>query len=188
MKNVIILHGSTDEEEFFDEHYPTGSNSHWLPWLQKKLINNGIETQTPEMTNQYNPNYNDWKHVFDQFTVTPETIFVGFSSGAGFMLRWLSDTSTKINKLIMVAPWLDPKEDYEDFVNKPIDPKIATQVDEIYTLHSDSDDEPGSKDSLEEIKQVLPNTKLIEFSNYGHFTLNDMKTEKFPELLDLILS
>lgn len=32
------------------------------------------------------------------------------SCGAGFLLRWLSENSVRIAKLILVIPWLDPNK------------------------------------------------------------------------------
>ena len=42
------------------------------------------------------------------------------------------------------------------------------------------------KKSLEIIKKKIQNIKIRNFENYGHFTFKDLKTEKFPELLEEI--
>ncbi len=60
MNNDIIIHGSCDKEEYFSDKYPSLSNSHWIPWLQKQLLINNIFTQTPEMPASYNPDYKKW--------------------------------------------------------------------------------------------------------------------------------
>ena len=91
MKNAIIIHGMTDKEECFSDQYSSLSNSHWLPWLQKQLFIQGILAQTPEMPTPYNPNYNLWLDVFKQFSINKETILVGHSGGAGFLLRFLCE-------------------------------------------------------------------------------------------------
>ena len=107
MTKVIVVHGCCTEREFFDEKTPSPSNNHWIPWIQKKLLMQGIAVQTPEMPNAYNPDYETWKTVFDQFTVDLETVLVAHSCGAGFLLRWLGETRRPVAKLILVAPWLD---------------------------------------------------------------------------------
>lgn len=48
------------------------------------------------------------------------------------------------------------------------------------------EDEAGKK-SLEIFHRALGG-KIIELKNHGHYTLNDMGTEQFPELLKVILA
>ena len=60
MKTAILIHGTCDEEEYFSDLYPSLSNSHWFPWLQKQLLIKGIFTQTPEMPDAYKPDYEKW--------------------------------------------------------------------------------------------------------------------------------
>ena len=110
MKNAIIIHGTCDEDEYFSDKYPSLSNSHWFPWLQKQLLINNIFTQTPEMPEAHKPDYDKWKKEFEKFDVNSETILVGHSCGGGFLIRWLSENKIKIKKLILVAPWLDSVE------------------------------------------------------------------------------
>ncbi len=109
MNNAIIIHGTCDEEEYFSDAYPSLSNSHWFPWLQKQLLIKSIFTQTPEMPEAYKPDYEKWKHEFERFSVDKETILIGHSCGGGFLIRWLSENKVEIDKLILVAPWLDPR-------------------------------------------------------------------------------
>lgn len=35
MMKALLLHGTCDKEEFFDENMSSLSNAHWFPWLQK---------------------------------------------------------------------------------------------------------------------------------------------------------
>ncbi len=57
MKTAIIVHGMPPKEEYFNSAYPSQSNKHWIPWIQKQLILNGILAQTPEMPEPYDPDY-----------------------------------------------------------------------------------------------------------------------------------
>ena len=63
MKKAILIHGYNNKEEFMDENRPASSNDHWFPWLQRQLLLNRIETQTPEMPGFYEPNYESWKKL-----------------------------------------------------------------------------------------------------------------------------
>ena len=187
MKNAIILHGTCDKDEYFSDKYPSLSNSHWFPWLQKQLLINNILTQTPEMPEAYSPDYEKWRREFEKFDINSETILIGHSCGAGFFIRWLSENKVKIKKLILVAPWLDPdKEKTDSFFNFEISKDISDNSEEIHLLVS-MDDDNDILESVNIIKNNIPKIRLHEFSNLRHFTYKHMKTDNFPELLEHIL-
>lgn len=188
MANAILLHGMPDKEEYYSDKYPSMSNSHWFPWLQKQLLIKDIHTETPEVVDAHKPVYKVWEKEFEQFNVNENTILVGHSCGAGFLLRWLSENKTNIKKLILVAPWLDPERTNTDtFFDFTVDSSIHTRTQEIHLFIS-KDDESDILTSFETIRGALPNATVHEFEDKGHFTLEEMKTEKFPELLETILS
>lgn len=183
MKNAILMHGMPYKEEYYSGKYPSASNSHWFPWLQKQLLMKDIVAHTPEIPDSWKPEYNKWKKEFERFNVGKETILVGHSCGAGFLLRWLTENKKTIDKLIFVAPWLDPDREYTtDFFDFTIDPKLEQRVQQIHIFIS-KDDEEDIHDSFKSIVEVLPKTTIHKFTNKGHFTRGEMKTEKFPELL-----
>jgi predicted alpha/beta hydrolase family esterase len=187
MKNAIIIHGTCDKAEYFSDKYPSLSNSHWFPWLQKQLLINNISTQTPEMPEAYSPDYEKWKREFEKFDVNSETILIGHSSGAAFLIRWLSENKVKINKLILVAPWLDPDEKrITSFFNFEIAKDIKERVAEIHLLVS-SDDHDDILESVNIIQNNISAIKYHEFHGFGHFTYGHMKSDGFPELLGYIL-
>ena len=189
MKNALIIHGTCDDSEYFSNAYPSLSNSHWLPWLQKQLLMKGIFTQTPEMPEANRPDYKKWKKEFERFEVNNETILVGYSCGGGFLTRWLTKNKIKIDKLILVAPWLDPnRKKTTSFFDFIIDPEIQKRVKKIHILFSVDDNVDGVLQSVEIIKKSLSRVKLHKFQNKSHFTFKDLETEKFPELLEILLS
>lgn len=186
MKNAILIHGTCDKEEYFDDSFPSLSNSHWFPWLQKQLLINNIFTQTPEMPEAYMPDYEKWVSEFKKFEINQDSILIGHSCGAGFLLRYLSENNISINKLILVAPWLDPeREKTTDFFNFDINQDLLKRIKEIHLLYS-LDDDNDILDSVKIIENNLKNIEIHKFSNHGHFTFGHMKTDKFPELLDII--
>ena len=92
----------------------------------------------------------------------------------------------QIKKLILVAPWLDPdRSKTTDFFDFKIDPDILLRATELHLLVSNDDDADIHK-SVSIITNVLPNINIHNFTGMGHFTYEQMKTEKFPELLELI--
>ena len=188
MKSAILLHGTCDkDEEYFNDQYPSLSNAHWFPWLQKQLLINNIFTQTPEMPEAYSPQYGLWKQEFEKLTIDEESILVGHSCGGGFLVRWLTENKIKVGKVVLVAPWLDPdRTKTTDFFDFLIDPKLIERVGEVHLLISD-DDEPDIHESVEIITKAIPGIKLHNFTGMGHFTYGQMKTEKFSELLAILV-
>jgi uncharacterized protein len=191
MKQVIIIHGLPDKEEVLGTTWPSPSNSHWIPWIQKQLTRKDIVCQTPEMPRSYNPEYLVHKQTLDQFDISDETILVGHSCGGGFLIRYFSENKdVNPKKIILVAPWLDPENylqelrpgsDYFDF---EIDESLSQRT-EIHCMYS-TDDESYILDSIEIIKDKLPNIHFHMFTDKGHFTEPDLGTKEFPELLELI--
>ena len=108
MKPAILIHGTCNHVEYFSDQYPSLSNSHWFPWLQKQLLMHGYLAQAPEMPNATRPKYEEWKDTFQRFPIDGETILIGHSCGAGFLLRWMSELPARVARLILVAPWIDP--------------------------------------------------------------------------------
>lgn len=73
----------------------------------------------------------------------------------------------------------------EEFYIYPIDETIKDRVGKIVIFTSDNEEDDGKK-SLEIYRQALDG-KVIELKGHGHYTMGDMGTNEFPELLELIL-
>jgi hypothetical protein len=186
MKNVYILHGCCDREEFADTSIPSGSNFHWIPWLQKQLIVRGYNCQTPEMPAPYAPDYHVWKGLFDIYPVDENTVLAGHSCGGGFLLRYLSENPKIMDKLVLVAPWLDPGRTRGDFLECKLDPALSERVREMHVFYSEDEPVDGVKETVDMVMDTYPSARLHKFTDHGHFCLDDMGTEKFPELLNVI--
>lgn len=188
MRNAIIVHGKPSKEEYYDPQFPSPSNYHWIPWLQKQLLINEIETYTPEMFHAYSPDYPTWKKEFERYEVTPDTILVGHSCGGGFLIRWLSENiDISVGKVVLVAPWLDPdREETTDFFNFEIDPELLKRTKSFTVFYATEDDKSILK-TIEIIQNKISDAQFKIFDGYGHFTQNDMKTSEFPELLEAVL-
>ena len=187
MKNAIIVHGMPDKSECDDPNIPSSSNDHWFPWLQKQLIVRGIAAHTPEIPHPYNPNYDVWKHEFERYEITPETILVGHSCGGGFLIRWLSEhQSVKVGKVLLVAPWLDPdREATTDFFEFKIDAQLADRTERLTIFNSDNDFDSIHK-SVQTLRGTIIGSEYREFHQYGHFCKEDLKSDEFPELLEAL--
>jgi len=188
MKTAIILHGMPSKEEYFSPGGSPQSTKHWLPWIQHQLILNGILAQTPEFPEPYEPVYEKWASVFEQFAIGEDTMLIGYSGGGGFLVRWLSENKVKVGKVVLVAPFLDSDHDEvkSNFFDFGIDENIAERTQGIFMIFS-VDDDREILDSVNRIRSKVKNIQIVELQKGGHFTMSDMKTEEFPELRDLLL-
>ncbi|MBC7581341.1 alpha/beta hydrolase [Aeromicrobium sp.] len=189
MRNAIIVHGTCDSHEYFSQDFPSASNNHWLPWLQKQLIINDIKADTPEMPHSYKPDYEVWKREVERFDIGPETMLVGHSCGGGFWVRYLSEhPNVRVGKVVLVAPWLDPSNTKKtDFFDFEFDPDLVSRTAGL-TIFNSSNDHEGIQWSAQIICNVLNHWTFKSFENYGHFCLNDMRTTEFPELLQELIA
>jgi predicted alpha/beta hydrolase family esterase len=135
----------------------------------------------------YEPNYQKWKNLLDKLSPDLNTILVGHSCGGGFLVRWLSENTSKVGKVFLVAPWLDPNKRIDhNFFDFKINTNLVSKTDGITILYSIDD---GSEiiNTVDILKSNVPNLQIEEFNGKGHFVLSSLKTEEFPELLELIL-
>ena len=184
----IIIHGCpSDAEKAMDPERRT-YDKHWIPWIKKQLITKGIDTEIPLMPSPWHPDYEKFKAEFEKYDVDENTILIGHSCGCAFLVRWLGETKRKIFKLILVAPWKIPDKD-DDFRKKfyiyPIDETIKDRVSQIVMFTADDEKEDG-KESLKIFHKALGGI-VIELKKHGHYTMQDMGTTEFPELLEVIL-
>ncbi len=186
--NAIIIHGMPSEQEYRDAlHSP--AQQHWLPWLKGNLEAQGISTAVPDMPVPYVPRYDAWKAALEQCELTTETILVGHSCGAGFLVRWLSEADTKVGRVVLVAPWIDPdceeRDLVEDFFDFTLDKHLVQKTGGI-TLFVSNDDEPAILKSAEKMIIEIPGITVHRFEDRGHFTAEDGVTA-LPELLEVVL-
>jgi predicted alpha/beta hydrolase family esterase len=198
VKKVILIHGWGDKDYFYDPNTPTASNSHWFPWLSNQLIIRDIHAVAIEMPKSYYPEYELWKKELERFELDEDTILVGHSCGGGFLVRYLSENNVKVGKVVLVAPWLgilSPEADNstdkntifdQTFFQFEIDKNLASETGGLSLIES-TNDMPGVKESIQIIKDSVNVVKITTLENKGHFTLKDLGTVEFPELLQEIL-
>lgn len=178
----IIIHWCPDDSN--DSSY----NKHWIPWLKKELNSKNIEVEVPLMPSPWEPDYDKFKNEFEKYDVDEDTVLVWHSCGCAFLVRRLWESKTKISKLILVAPWKindEWGEIRERFYNYTIDKRIKDRVKKIIIFSSDNE-EKNWKISLKLFHDEI-GWDIIELKSRGHYILSHMKTEKFPELLEIIL-
>lgn len=101
----------------------------------------------------------------------------------------MGETKKKIRKLILVAPWKIPSDEFDVNENElydfNIDPILKERVGQIIIFTSNNEDKDG-KESVKIYHNVLGG-KIIELKKHGHFIEKHMGTKEFPELLEEIL-
>lgn len=188
MKQVIIIHGCPSDAEKAMNPETRTYDKHWIPWTKEKLTEKGIKVETPFMPEPWYPNYEKFKAEFEKYEVTEDTILIGHSCGCAFLVRWLGETKKQVAKLILVAPWKIPDEGDEGrqkFYIYPIDETIKDRIQKIVMFTADDEEDDG-KESLNIFHQSLGG-EIIELKMHGHYTMGDMGTTEFPELLEVIL-
>jgi len=192
MKHAVLVHGFASKSEYYNPDYPSLSNCHWFPWLQKQLLMHEIAAQTPEIPRVYELNYNSWVRELERYDIGPHTQLVGHSCGGGFLVRWLSEhKAVHVGRVVLVAPWLGPtfedvtrlKPQVDAFFHFAIDSLLAGRTERLVVFNSD-DDHPAIQQSVQTLGAHVRGLDVREFHGYGHFCLGDkMKSEEFPELL-----
>jgi len=94
MKNAYIFHGTEGNPQ-----------ENWFPWLKKELEEVGVETIVPQLTDSAHPNMNEWLTEASTFKTGSDTILIGHSLGAVFILRML-ERGHKAKAVYLVAPFL----------------------------------------------------------------------------------
>lgn len=184
---VFILHGCPSDVEKAMNPETRTYDKHWIPYVKEKLQLEGYEVITPLMPTPWYPDYHAFKKEFERTRVSALDVLVGHSCGAAFLVRWLGDTKQRVAKLILVAPWKIP--DLGDALRKEyygyeIDRDIAARVGSI-TIFTSDDEEEGGRKSARIFHDALGGS-VIDLPKHGHYTMKDMGTTEFPELLKVI--
>lgn len=187
-KNCLIIHGCPPTQDRFLQMQTQNFVGSWIGDIKKELMMRNILTKSPIMPRAFEPNYDKYRFEISKYPINENTILIGHSCACSFLLRYLGDTKKRINKLILVAPMKIAKE--EDLVKKAfydfeIDLTIKERVKEIVIFTSDNEEERGQI-TAKLIEQVL-GAEVISIPGYGHYRKEDMGTDKFPELLRVVL-
>lgn len=190
MKNLIIVPGRPDEDEYLDMSAPAYSSDHWYSWLTKQLQVKDIFSVSIEIPRPFSPRYELWKKEFERYDIGPETILVGHSCGGGFLVRWLSENKkVKVDKVFLVAPWINPENnpvsDTADFFDFQVDPRLTNRANRVVIINS-SNDQETIHTSIDILRSKIPTIEYIEFEKMGHFCREDLGRVDFPELLEEI--
>jgi len=188
--NAILVPGRPDKSEHYDPTRPSNSEDHWFSWLKRQLILRDIHAVSIEPPFPFRPRYNEWKKEFERFDLMPDTILVGHSTGAGFLVRYLSEhPDLKVGRVVLVAPFTNPannpNSDTADFFEFAIDPDFPDRTTQTSVFYSDNDEADVLK-TVEILRDTVRGANFREFHGKGHFCLKDLGGPAFPELLETV--
>ena len=165
-------------------------DANWFPWLKKKLEEKGFEAIVPRFPTPFDQSLESWLRTIKKFEnrVGDETILIGHSLGAAFILSYL-ETCKKIKAAVLVAGFHkqvgSPYDKInETFVDKKFDwRKINLNCKNFFVVSSDNDEYISLKTTHDLSKKLK--TKPVIIKNGGHLSKKS-GFDSFPQLLELI--
>lgn len=198
MPKIFYIHGGTThstQEKFYK--YLENKTAEleksapiWTDHLDANFPNHQIIRIT--MPNPANADYKAWEIIFKKYIphITSKDVLIGFSLGASFLFRFLSQTKLLVlpQKIILVAGPIDAEGSYEELCNgfesqtTQLDSKtLQSQSNNMHLFYA-TDDQIVPIIQMQKIQPHLPHAKFTELQNRGgHFITPD-----FPELINLI--
>lgn len=181
MKTALLIHGAYGNPK-----------ENWMPWLKEELEQFDYEVIAPTFPTPENQNLGSWLDVLKPrlAKLDNESVLVGHSIGAVFMLSILEKLKSPIYTAVFVSGFLHDlgNNDFDKINNSFYDKDFDWQLIKgnarsIVVFHGD--DDPYVP--LKEAKYLAENlgTKIKVIKNGGHLNESAGFTE-FPELLKVI--
>lgn len=179
--NFIIIHGIYGHP---------GEN--WFPWLKKELESRGYEVIVPKFPTPLDQSLESWMRVISQYEdkINQETVLIGHSLGAAFILDYLEQANKKIKAAFLVAGYhrlIDNefKELNKTFVGKKFNwEKVRNSCSNFFVFGADND----QYIPLELTKEMAGtlNAELNIIPDGGHLN-SKAGFDTFPLLLECII-
>ena len=181
---IVIAHGS-----FGKPH------ENWIPWLEEKLDEKGVEYLTPVFPTPNHQNYSDWEKVLDLYKsfgcFNEDTIFIGHSCGAIFLAQYIVKKKFSCKAYISVAGYNEFKsgDALMDKLNGSfyIPPKELSRINKYAKTRIAffSDNDPHiPQEKLKELPSIIEAEPII-LKNGGHINKSAGYTT-FRELIEII--
>lgn len=182
-KTALIIHGAYGNPA-----------ENWFPWLREQLEALGYEVVTPPLPTPKHQHLEMWLERVEEYRQEwgdENTIFIGHSIGAAFVLRLLmSHTGEPIRAAFLVAGFItqlgDPKFDKlnASFLANSFDwERIKENCQKFFVYHSDNDPYVQLAKGEEMAKKL--GVQITMVPDAGHFNAEAGYTE-FDRLLQNI--
>ncbi len=185
-KRIFIIHG-----------WGGSPDKDWMPWADAEFTKRGFDVSIPLMPNTDIPKIDAWIGKLRKLIGQPrlDDILIGHSIGCQTIVRYLATVpeGQKVDKIIMVAPWIKLTNLENDAAWQIADPWLKTPIDfsvlkdkaaSYVAIFSDNDNWVPLEDNRKFFTDQL-NPTVIILHNRGHFT-QDEGVEELPEILDLV--
>jgi len=175
-KNAVIFHGTGGRPDVI-----------WYPWLADTLRERGYSVTVP-----YYPEINKepvqtfLPKVLEAHSFDNDSVIIGHSGGAAFILALLEAIDVRVDTAIMVAGyWRKPNAEAEAVLKKNYNwDNIKTHFQNLYIINSVKDPYGCDARQGREIFDRIGGTQIV--MNEGHFGDFNQSYPKFP-LLDKLI-
>lgn len=182
MSKIFIIHGAYGNTE-----------ENWIPWLREELEKLGHRVIVPQFPTPENQNLENWLNVINDYEAdfNNDTVMVGHSIGASFILNFLSRRRSPIRAAFLVAGFVSDlgisqfREINDSFLREFDWEKIKSNCSNFSLMYSDNDPYV-SLDRAKEVSSKL-NVDLLLVPGAGHFN-SDAGYNKFELLLEKVKS
>lgn len=183
MINVLVVHGT------FGKPF-----ENWFPWLEKELSKSEIACVVPQFPTPDRQSYANWEELLNYYVsigvINKDTFFIGHSSGATFLVKYLLNNAMKIRGLITVSGFnqfvsgIDAFDALNaDFYFDPNKDALMACTNNIHCFMSDNDPYLPS-DVLDAFSDSIGG-KVHLISGAGHFN-SDSGYSEFPAVTDIL--
>lgn len=185
-KHLVLFHGKPKKEKFLDPTIPKPNKANWFPYVMDGVKNLGITTYAPLLPRPYDPDNSALQPTFDSMPIHEGSMLAGHSLGARIILEGMTRREDLVvDKLILVAPWTDPRGNYSGLGDLNVDPSLTERSRRGMTVFYSSQDDDQALESLEIVRDLFPKAKYRDIPEYGHFMLgNTMQSPAFPEFVE----
>ena len=184
MKNAIILQGAGETQESF-----------WLPYVKKELEKRSYKVWLPQLPGIDNPKLKEvLPFILKNGEFNQETVMIGHSAGAPFILSVLENIKVKIKLAIMTAGLSEPSTNdkaitkwQKDFLQDKYDwKKIKAHCRKFIFVNAVNDPWGCNDKQGRKLFDKLGGTLII--NEEGHMGSDSFKQpyKEFPLLITLV--
>ncbi len=179
MKTVYIIHG-----------WEGSPKEPMHQWMKSELEKNGFNVIAPRMPNPEHPKIDQWVNkILEIVDLKEETYLIGHSIGCQTVLRYLERINSKVNGVVLIAPWMHLneetiKEEGEEVIEMarpwmetPINWKKVKSNIKNQAICIFSDNDPYVPLSNADLFKKELNAKIIIEHNKYHFDIANNITE-----------
>lgn len=195
--SVLIIHGGNtypSKEAYIEDLRTKEVHLDWMKYVPnwkdslQTALGDDFDVILPRMPLKDNAEYDLWKLWFERIleAVDKPCILAGHSLGAMFLIKYLSENTTKheIPALLLVAPEFTHVDmsstEQSSFTVQENMAILAERAKKVVFFHSD-DDPVVAFESFGKFQKYCKDAEFQAFTNRGHFL-----EPTFPEIIEIL--